>query len=40
VTSCGAGFGDPKMRSADKVADDIKNGYVSAERAADIYGAA
>jgi len=40
VTSCGAGFGDPKKRSADKVADDIKNGYVSAERAADIYGAA
>lgn len=40
VTSSGAGFGDPKKRSADKVADDIKNGYVSAERAADIYGAA
>lgn len=40
VTSCGAGFGDPKKRSADKVAEDIKNGYVSAERAADIYGAA
>lgn len=39
VTSCGAGFGDPKKRAADKIADDIKNGYISAERAADIYGA-
>ena len=38
VTSCGAGFGDPKKRSADRVADDIKNGYVSRDRAAEIYG--
>lgn len=40
VTSCGAGFGDPKKRNPDRVADDIKNGYVSRDRAAEIYGVA
>ena len=40
VTSCGAGFGDPKKRDADRVADDIKNGYVARDRAAEIYGVA
>lgn len=38
VTGNGGGFGDPKKRSAAAIADDIKNGYLTAERAAEIYG--
>lgn len=37
-TATGGGFGDPKARPAEKIRDDIKNGYVSPERAAEIYG--
>ena len=39
-TATGGGFGDPKSRPVDKVREDIKNGYISAERAKEIYGVA
>ncbi len=38
TTSCGAGYGDPKKRATEAVALDIKNGFISADRAATIYG--
>lgn len=38
VTSCGAGYGDPKARDPEAVATDIKAGLITAERAAEIYG--
>ncbi|MEP2785029.1 MAG: hydantoinase B/oxoprolinase family protein [Pseudoruegeria sp.] len=38
ITSSGAGFGDPKKRSADAVTLDIKNGFVTPDRAREIYG--
>ncbi|MCH2163315.1 MAG: hydantoinase B/oxoprolinase family protein [Marinovum sp.] len=38
VTSSGAGFGDPKNRNPDSIAQDIKNGFVSEERAKSVYG--
>jgi len=38
VTASGGGYGDPKKRSADAVAQDILNGYVSADNARIIYG--
>ena len=34
----GGGFGDPLERGPDKVADDVKNGYVSASEALRTYG--
>jgi N-methylhydantoinase B len=34
----GGGFGDPKLRSAERVADDVAEGYISAEAAAADYG--
>ncbi len=37
-TATGGGYGDPKKRSREKVLEDIKNGYVSKERAKEIYG--
>ncbi len=37
-TGTGGGYGDPAKRDRAAIADDIKNGYVSAERAAEIYG--
>lgn len=37
VTSCGAGYGDPKLRDPEAVKADIKNGYVTPERAKEIY---
>jgi N-methylhydantoinase B len=36
----GGGFGDPRLREAEKVADDVKQGYVSAAIARDVYGVA
>jgi N-methylhydantoinase B len=36
--SGGAGFGPPRERAAEAVRDDVRNGYVSREAAADIYG--
>lgn len=37
-TATGGGFGDPANRPAEKVRADIRNGYISAERAKEIYG--
>jgi N-methylhydantoinase B len=34
----GGGFGDPKQRPAERVADDVVEGYVSAAAAAENYG--
>jgi N-methylhydantoinase B len=34
----GGGFGDPKQRPAQRVADDVAEGYISAEAAAADYG--
>ncbi len=36
--SGGAGFGPPGERSAEAVAEDVRNGYVSAEAARTVYG--
>jgi N-methylhydantoinase B len=38
VTGVGGGYGDPKERSRQAVLDDLKNGYVTAERAEEVYG--
>jgi N-methylhydantoinase B len=38
VTSCGAGFGDPRKRKPEAIEADIKAGYLTPERAAEIYG--
>ncbi len=38
VTANGGGFGDPANRPKEKVLDDIKNGYVTYERAQEVYG--
>jgi N-methylhydantoinase B len=38
VTGVGGGFGDPKLRPREAIADDIKNGYLTVERAKAIYG--
>jgi N-methylhydantoinase B len=37
-TSGGAGFGDPKSRAAEDVAQDLEQGLVSAEAARSVYG--
>ena len=39
VTSCGAGYGDPKKREPGAIAQDIKNGILTPERAEEIYQA-
>lgn len=38
VTASGGGYGDPRNRSAESVADDLRNGYVSQSTAASVYG--
>lgn len=38
ITSSGAGYGDPKKRSPDAVANDIKNGFITPELAENIHG--
>jgi len=38
VTGNGGGVGDPRKRDAELVRADIRNGLISAERAADVYG--
>ena len=38
VTANGGGFGDPKNRPREKVLNDLKNEYITAERAKEIYG--
>lgn len=38
VTANGGGYGDPRKRSREKVLEDLKNGYISAEEARVAYG--
>ena len=38
VTGAGGGLGDPKKRDPEAVRNDIRNGYISKERAAEVYG--
>ena len=40
VTAGGGGYGDPRLRPADQVAIDVEEGWISAERAAEVYGVA
>lgn len=37
-TASGGGYGHPKNRPADKVREDIKNGYITSKRAKEVYG--
>ena len=37
-TANGAGFGDPRRRSRRRVMEDVRNGYVSAAEAREVYG--
>ncbi len=39
VTGNAGGYGDPRLRAAGQVAEDISNGFLSPERARVIYGA-
>ncbi|QQA43563.1 hydantoinase B/oxoprolinase family protein [Pelagovum pacificum] len=38
VTANGGGYGDPKNRSEEDIARDLRNGYITPERAREIYG--
>jgi N-methylhydantoinase B len=38
VASGGGGFGDPRLRPPESVADDVREGLVSRQRARDVYG--
>ena len=38
VAQGGGGYGDPKTRPADRVADEVRNGVVSLNAARDTYG--
>ena len=38
VTGIGGGYGDPRDRDPDQVRDDVRDGFISAERAAEVYG--
>jgi N-methylhydantoinase B len=40
TTTGGGGYGDPRARSIEAVATDVREGWVSAERAAAVYGVA
>ena len=37
-TGSGGGYGDPRRRPRELVLDDLRNGFVTAERATEIYG--
>lgn len=37
ISTGGGGYGDPASRAAEKVADDVREGYISRARARDIY---
>ncbi|MFN4273093.1 MAG: hydantoinase B/oxoprolinase family protein [Aliihoeflea sp.] len=37
-TGAGGGAGDPKKRDREAIADDIRNGFITAERAREVYG--
>jgi N-methylhydantoinase B len=38
ITGAGGGVGDPKERDPKLVAEDIRNGFITSERAREIYG--
>ncbi|WP_159587251.1 hydantoinase B/oxoprolinase family protein [Chelativorans xinjiangense] len=38
VTGTGGGIGDPKARDPEKVREDVRNGFITPERAKEIYG--
>ena len=38
VTGNGGGYGDPRRRPNEKLAEDVKNGYVTPGQAEDCYG--
>ena len=38
VTGNGGGYGDPSRRPREKILDDIRNGYITIERAHEVYG--
>ena len=38
VTATGGGYGDPRCRPRNRVLEDLKNGYISPQRARKIYG--
>jgi len=38
ITGAGGGVGNPKERDPAKVREDIRNGYITAERAREVYG--
>ncbi|NRA89274.1 MAG: hydantoinase B/oxoprolinase family protein [Rhizobiales bacterium] len=38
ITGVGGGYGDPKNRSKSAIKNDLKNGYITPERAKDVYG--
>ena len=37
-TGSGGGFGDPRRRPRELVLEDLRNGFVTQERAAEVYG--
>jgi len=37
-TASGGGYGAPEARPRERILEDIKNGYISAQRAAEVYG--
>jgi len=37
-TGAGGGAGDPKKREREAIADDIRNGFITTERAREVYG--
>lgn len=39
-TGNGGGYGDPKRRARNKVLEDVKNGFITAEQAMSLYGLA
>ena len=38
VTGTGGGLGDPRLRDKSAVAEDLKNGFITPERAREVYG--
>lgn len=38
VTATGGGYGDPLRRPVEKVVEDVRNGYITAEMASSLYG--
>ncbi|HEY4199120.1 MAG TPA: hydantoinase B/oxoprolinase family protein [Devosiaceae bacterium] len=38
VTGTGGGYGEPSARSPEAVRDDIRNGYITPQRAREVYG--